>query len=271
MRRMVVSSIVTVGNYEYAYYWYLYQDGTIEYEVKLSGVISNGVVGPGEKPEYGVIVAPGVYGPHHQHFFNVRLDMAVDGTTNRVYEVTPTADPEGPDNIVGNAWRAREVLITDETMARREADPLAGRYWKIVNENVKNGLGQPVAYKLLPNHTIRPFAHPGSAVARRAPFMFHPVWVTAYDKDEVFATGDYPNQSPGGQGLPAFAAQERSLTDTDVVVWFTFGTNHVVRPEDWPVMPVHPIGFKLLPAGFFVGNPSLDNPLPGGGDHCHHP
>jgi primary-amine oxidase len=99
--------------------------------------------------------------------------------------------------------------------------------------------------------------------------MFHPVWVTACDKDELFATGDYPNQAEGGGGLPAFAARERNLTDTDVVVWFTFGTNHVVRPEDWPVMPVHPIGFKLLPAGFFTGNPSLDNPQPGG-SHCHH-
>jgi primary-amine oxidase len=269
MRRMVVSSIVTVGNYEYAYYWYLYQDGTIEYEVKLSGVISNGVVKPGEAPEHGVIVAPGVYGPHHQHFFNVRLDMAVDGTANRVYEVTPTADPAGPENPVGNAWRAREVLIADETMARREADPLAGRYWKITNDNVKNELGQPVAYKLMPNHVIRPFAHPGSAVARRAPFMFSPLWVTAYDMDELFATGDYPNQAAGGAGLPAFAAQERNLTDADVVLWFTFGTNHVARPEDWPVMPVHPIGFKLLPSGFFVGNPALDNPQPGG-DHCNH-
>ncbi len=119
------------------------------------------------------------------------------------------------------------------------------------------------------NHVIRPFAHPGSAVARRAPFMFNPVWVTAYDKDELFATGDYPNQAAGGAGLPAFVARERDLTDTDVVVWFTFGTNHVARPEDWPVMPVHPIGFKLLPSGFFVGNPALDNPQPGG-DHCHH-
>jgi primary-amine oxidase len=268
MRRMVVSSIVTVGNYEYGYYWYLYQDGSIEYEIKLSGVISNGVVAEGVQPEYGGVVAPGVYGPNHQHFFNVRLDMAVDGTTNRVYEVTPTADPEGPDNPVGNAWRAKEVLIADETMARREADPLAGRYWKITNDNVKNELGQPVAYKLLPNHVIKPFAHPGSAVARRAPFMFSPLWVTAYDKDELFATGDYPNQAAGGAGLPAFAAHERNLTDTDVVLWFTFGTNHVARPEDWPVMPVHPIGFKLLPSGFFVGNPALDNPQPGG-DHCH--
>jgi primary-amine oxidase len=269
MRRMVISSIVTVGNYEYAYYWYLYQDGTIEYEIKLSGVISNGVVAEGQTPEYGVIVAPGVYGPHHQHFFNVRLDMAVDGAANRVYEVTPTADPAGPGNPVGNAWRAKEVLIADETMARREADPLAGRYWKIVNENVANSLGQPVAYKLIPNHVIRPFAHPGSAVARRAAFIFSPLWVTASDRDELFATGDYPNQAADCAGLPEYVAQERNLTDTDVTVWFNFGTNHVARPEDWPVMPVHPIGFKLIPAGFFVGNPALDNPQPGGG-HCRH-
>jgi primary-amine oxidase len=267
MRRMVISSIVTVGNYEYAYYWYLYQDGSLEYEVKLSGVISNGALPPGAQSEHGTIVAPGVYGPHHQHFFNVRLDMAIDGTANRVYEVTPKALPEGPGNPVGNAWRAEEVLIEDETQARRDADPLAGRYWKIVNEGVRNTLGQPVAYKLVPEHTIAPFAHPGSAVARRAGFISNPLWVTAYDRDELFATGDYPNQSEGG-GLPAFVTAGRSLVDTDVVLWFTFGTNHVVRPEDWPVMPVHPIGFRLLPAGFFAGNPALDNPAPAA--HCHH-
>jgi primary-amine oxidase len=267
MRRMVISSIVTVGNYEYAYYWYLYQDGSIEYEVKLSGVISNGALEPGQQPEHGTIVAPGVYGPHHQHFFNVRLDMAVDGAANRVYEVTPRALPEGPGNPVGNAWRAEEVLIADETQAKRDADPLAGRYWKIVNTGVTNPLGQPVAYKLVPEHTIAPFAHPGSAVARRVGFISNPLWVTAYDKDELFATGDYPNQSEGGGGLPAYVASKRNLVDTDVVLWFTFGTNHVVRPEDWPVMPVHPIGFRLLPAGFFAGNPALDNPPPAA--HCH--
>jgi primary-amine oxidase len=269
MRRMVISSIVTVGNYEYGYYWYLYQDGSIEYEVKLTGVISNGAVEPGTTPNHGTIVAPGVYAPHHQHFFNLRLDMAIDGTANRVYEVTPEAMPEGPDNPVGNAWRTNEVLIQDETMARRDADPLAGRYWKIVNENVTNALGQPVAYKLMPEHVIRAFAHPGSAVERRAGFITNPLWVTAYDQDELFATGDYPNQAADCAGLPEFVKSERNLTDTDVVLWFTFGTNHVVRPEDWPVMPVHPIGFRLIPSGFFVGNPSLDNPTPAA-DHCHH-
>jgi len=270
MRRMVISSIVTVGNYEYAYYWHLYQDGSLQYEVKLTGVISNGAIPPeSPAPKHGTIVAPGVYGPYHQHFFNVRLDMAIDGTANRVYEVTPTALPEGPDNPVGNAWTIEEVLIEDETQSRRQAEPLRGRYWKIVNDGVRNALGQPVAYTLVPEHTIAPFAHPGSPVARKAGFITSPLWVTAYDRDELFATGDYPYQAAGGDGLPRYAERGRGLVDTDVVLWFTFGTNHVVRPEDWPVMPVHPIGFRLLPAGFFVGNPALDLPAPAA-DHCQH-
>jgi primary-amine oxidase len=268
MRRMVISSIVTVGNYEYAYYWYLYQDGTIEYEIKLTGVISNGALPPGATPEHGTVVAPGVYGPHHQHFFNIRLDMAVDGAANRVYEVTPTALPEGPGNPVGNAWKVDETLLASEADGARTADPLAGRYWKIINDGVQNSLGQPVGYKLIPEHTISAFCHPGSAVAKRAGFITKQLWATAYDRDEMFATGAYPNQAVGGEdGLPAFIQSGRSLVDTDVVLWYTFGTNHVVRPEDWPVMPVHPIGFKLIPSGFFVGNPALDNPVP---SHCHH-
>src|SRR4029077_11619329 len=86
-RRMVISSIATVGNYEYGFYWYLYQDGTIESEVKLTGILHTRGLAPGEAPAHGTVVAPLVSAPVHQHFFNVRLDMTVDGDRNSVYEV----------------------------------------------------------------------------------------------------------------------------------------------------------------------------------------
>ena len=98
LRRLVISSIATVGNYEYGYFWYLYTDGTIEYEVKLTGVISTGALEPGARPAHGTLVAPGLYGPHHQHFFCVRLDMAVDGNTNTVVQVDSEPLPYGPEN-----------------------------------------------------------------------------------------------------------------------------------------------------------------------------
>ncbi|HET6866124.1 MAG TPA: tyramine oxidase, partial [Solirubrobacteraceae bacterium] len=67
-RRLVVSSIVTVDNYEYAFYWYLYQDGTIESECKLTGIVLTSAVAPGERPRFGRLVEPGLSALNHQHF-----------------------------------------------------------------------------------------------------------------------------------------------------------------------------------------------------------
>ncbi|MGV4403396.1 primary-amine oxidase, partial [Pandoraea pneumonica] len=38
-RRMVVSFFTTIGNYDYGFYWYLYLDGTIEFEAKATGIV----------------------------------------------------------------------------------------------------------------------------------------------------------------------------------------------------------------------------------------
>jgi primary-amine oxidase len=275
-RRLVVSFIATVGNYEYGFYWYFYQDGTIQLEVKLTGIISNGAVMPGEKPPWGELVTPQVYGPIHQHFFSVRLDMMVDGAQNSVYEVNTVADPPGPHNPYGGAFRAHATLLGRESEAQRIIDPLAGRFWKIVNPSVNNRLGEPVGYKLMPGENVLPFAAPEAQVTKRAGFMTKHLWVTRFDPSEKYATGDYPNQHAGGAGLPRYVQDDAPLQNTDVVVWYTFGAHHVVRPEDWPVMPVASIGFMLKPVGFFDRNPALDVPRPmkhgahGDGAACCH-
>jgi primary-amine oxidase len=269
-RRLVVSFIATVGNYEYGFYWYFYQDGTIQLEVKLTGIVSNGAVMPGESPPWGELVAPQVYGPIHQHFFNVRLDVTVDGPLNAVYEVNTVADPPGPENPHHNAFRAESSLLRSEAVAQRIVDPLRGRFWTIVNPSVRNRLGQPVGYKLAPGENVLPFAGPEAAVTKRATFMTKHLWVTRYDPQERYAAGDYPNQHPGGAGLPAYVEDDASLDNAELVVWYTFGAHHVVRPEDWPVMPVTYIGFALKPVGFFDKNPALDVPRPEGPSCGHH-
>jgi len=269
LRRLVISTIVTVGNYEYGYFWYLYTDGTIEYEVKLSGVISTGAIEPGVHPKHGTLVAPGLYGPHHQHFFCVRLDMEVDGEANSVVEVDSEPLPLGPENPVGTAWITKKTTLASESEAQRLIDPFKARYWRIENPSKANAVGDPVAYKLMPGDNVVPMAHADSQQAPRSGFAHKHLWVTPYDPREKFAAGDYPNQHPGGEGLPAFTAGDRPVADTDLVVWYTFGAHHVVRPEDWPVMPVTHIGFKLKPSGFFDGNPSLDMPRSTPA-HCSH-
>ncbi|HEU5383185.1 MAG TPA: primary-amine oxidase [Ktedonobacteraceae bacterium] len=266
-RRLVISSISTVGNYEYGFYWYLYQDGTIQYEVKLTGIIAPAAIAAGEQPASGTLVAPGVYGPHHQHYFNVRLDSMIDGLHNSVVEVNCESLPWGPENPRGNAWVARETLLASESVAQRSIEPRTARYWKIVNRASRNALGQVVGYKLMPDKNVFPFFAQGSPQWERGGFVRNHLWVTAYDPAERYAAGDYPNQQTGGDGLPSYVQKDRSLEQTDLVVWYTFGSNHVTRPEDWPVMPVETVGFTLKPVSFFDGNPALDVPAT---EHCNH-
>ena len=259
-RRLVISFIITAGNYDYAFYWYLYQDGTIEFEVKLTGVVLTTALRSGEASDFGTVVAPHTLAAHHQHFLSIRLDMNVDGLPNTVYEVDTEAVPPGPANPFGNAFRPVRRPLRRESEAQRTVDPLRGRYWLIASPASTGGLGREAAYKLVPGSNILPFSHADAPVTQRAMFATRHLWVTPYQPDERFPAGDYPNQHPGGAGLPAWTSADRPIENTNVVLWYTLGSHHITRPEDWPVMPVDRAGFMLKPAGFFDRNPALDVP-----------
>jgi primary-amine oxidase len=267
-RRLVISSFSAIGNYDYGFFWYLYQDGSIEYEIKLTGVLSTGAVAPGERPAHGTLVAPGLNAMVHQHFFNMRLDLDIDGRENAVDEVWTESLPPGPGNPYGNAFRPRRRRLATEQGAQRRVDSASARWWEIVNPEIRHRLGEPVGYRLVPGENCVPFAQPDAPVSKRAGFIRNHLWVTPYEPSERYAAGDYPNQHPGGAGLPEWTAADRPVDGADVVVWYTFGHHHVPRPEDWPVMPVATIGFMLKPVGFFERNPALDVP-PSAPHHDH--
>ena len=129
-RRLVISSVSTVENYEYGFFWYLYQDGNIQLEVKLTGVLSLGAFPPGERPTYGNLVAPQLYAPNHQHFFNVRLDFDLDGMKNSVQQVDVVPDELGDANPYENAFRAAPPRSRQKSRPARTSSskrPAAGR------------------------------------------------------------------------------------------------------------------------------------------------
>jgi primary-amine oxidase len=267
-RRLVISFIATIGNYEYGFYWYLYQDGAIEFEAKATGVVQTGALHDGEVSKYGATLGPNLYGPHHQHFFCVRLDPMVDGPKNRFTEVNTVADPMGPDNPYGNAFYPVRTTFETELEAQRRINLESARTWLIESSQTENALGGRPAYKLAPGDNCLPFAQPGSSIAGRAAYMWNHVWVTPFDKDERYPAGEFPNQHPGGDGLPRWTKADRSIMDRELVVWYVLGHHHIVRPEDWPVMPVSRLGFALKPVGFFTRNPALDVP-PSTPHGCH--
>src|SRR5262249_37440970 len=271
-RRLVVSSISTVENYEYGFFWYLYQDGNIQFEIKLTGILSLGTLKPGEKSKYGAAIAPQLYAPVHQHFFNVRLDFDLDGMKNSVYRVDVQPDAPGPANPHGNAFAAVPTLLKSEKQARDHLKLETARTWRGVNPNVLNAVGEPVAYKFLPMDNSFPMASADAWWRKRAGFVNYHVWVTPFDETEKYGAGDYPNQSKGGDGLVKWTEKDRPLENTDLVLWYTFGHTHIPRPEDYPVMPTAYIGFTLKPNGFFAMNPANDLPAPAAkkaGGCCH--
>ncbi len=259
-RRLVVSLIATVGNYEYGFFWHFYQDGSIHCDVKLTGIMNTTSLKPGETSRFGNEIAPQVNAPFHQHIFAARLDPRVDGDANSVYEVNTASVPRGPENPHGNAFRAEETLLAREHSAQRSVNSGSARFWRIANTQQRNRLGRPVSYRLIPGENCPAFVQADAAVMKRAGFAAHHLWVTPYEPAERYPAGEYPNQHPTGDGLSRWTAANRNVTDTPLVVWYVFSHNHVPRPEDWPVMPVSSLGFWLKPDGFFEQNPAIDLP-----------
>lgn len=259
-RRLVVSFLVTIGNYVYGLYWSFKPDGTIACEVKATGIVFTSAHRPGEPTPWGTVVAPGVQAHVHQHVFNFRLDLDVDGPVNEVLEVDHVPVPPGPENPYGNAIGRRHTLLASELAACRDIDLATARRWRIQNPAVRNRHGEPVAYELVPGANALPMAHPDSPIGRRAGFMYHHLWVTPHVLDELHAAGWFPNQQALEDGLPAWTARDRSLAGTDLVLWYTANLHHLPRPEDFPIQPVVRIGFELVPFGFFDRNPALDIP-----------
>ena len=219
---LVLAFFATVDNYDYGFFWIFRQDGSLALEALLTGQMNVRSIHPGEHSAYGTIVAPGVFAPNHQHFFSVRLDLDVDGAGhNSVTEM----------NVIGEAAAADRP----------------------------HGLRSEEHYGLIPEDNTVPMEPPGSFVRERVGFVNHHLWVTPFAENELFAAGDYAYLGAHGDGLPKWTAANRPIQDTDVVLWYTLGVTHVPRPEDWPVMPVVKTGFKLMPLGFFGGNPALGN------------
>jgi len=266
-RRLAVSFHVTVANYEYLVYWRFYQDGNIECEVRATGIMVTSNFQEGRQPPYGALVDERTYAPFHQHFIVARLDLDVDGPANTVCAVESQAAPASDDDPYGLGLVIRETPLRTEAEGKQDYDWRTQRAWKVMNHNVRNGLGTPVGYKLVPAGSFPHLMVPSSPVLRRARVIEHTVWVTPYRQDERWPCGEFPTLSDLDSGLPVWTAQNRSIENTDVVLWYVFGLHHITRPEDWPVMPVDTASFWLKPSGFFDRNPALD--VPPGQQECH--
>ena len=262
-RQLVLSGYTTVDNYDYLFHWIFSQDGAIDVQTQLTGVMNVRPVGTMRDTAHGDdetmfahMVAPRVLAPNHQHFFSWRIDLDVDGDANRVLEMNTSNAQAALKDRIGEWFGMRQTTLKTEVSARRDMDFSTARRWVVANGSKTNQLGQHTAYALVPGENAPSFQAPGSAPRRRASFLEHHLWVTLFDPAQMYSSGEWVNLMREREGVEAWSAGDRPIVDKDVVLWYTFSVVHLPRPEDWPVMPTHTAGFRIVPVGFFGANPT---------------
>jgi primary-amine oxidase len=274
-RDLVVRSAAVLGNYDYVFDWSFQQDGTIRVAVGSTGIAevkstavartnaeasTNGGTVADTGDTYGRFVDQNLVAVNHDHYFNFRLDLDVDGPVNNFVAdrlVTKTLPPANPRRSL---WVREPMTAHSENQAMLHMEMERPALWRVLSATRSNHVGYPTSYQLMPGMTIKTLLTSDDYPRRRAGFIDHQLWVTAYRPEERYAAGDYPTLSTPGQGLPTWTKANRQIDQSDLVLWYTAGMHHVVRAEDWPVMPVLWHSFDLRPFDFFDRNPALDLP-----------
>jgi primary-amine oxidase len=264
---LVVRMAASIGNYDYLFDWVFNDAAEIEVRVGATGIDAlKGVASKSmkdatasEDTRYGTLVAPNLVAVNHDHYFDFRLDLDVDGTSNSFER-----DVYRRVRLPADSPR-RSIYVVERQLAETESAAMADgghgpTKLRVVNESRVNGVGNPVSYELLAFNHARLLLDADDWPARRARFLEHDVWATPYEPEERYAGGRYVLMSHGDDGLAAWAARDRAIRNRDLVVWVNLGMHHLTRAEDLPVMPTIWHSFKLRPHDFFARNPAIDLP-----------
>ena len=260
-RELVVQFVVTLANYEYAFAYKFDQAAGLTVETRATGIVSVVHIDKDKTSPWGNVVSPGTLAQNHQHIFALRLDPAINGYRNTIFKEETLPLPMSPSsNPHGNGYRVVSEPITKSSFL--DASPFTNLTVKLSNPHIFNPISRkPISYQFQPSPSQLLLADPKSTQAARARFATHHVWITKYRDGELFAAGEFTNQSYSERGGVADAvARNDDVGDADVVVWNVFGLTHNPRVEDWPVMPIEKHELHIRPADFFERNPALDVP-----------
>jgi len=262
---LVVRMATVIGNYDYLIDWVFNQNGDIKGRVGAAGIVAVKTVNKAsaapnpnqlkgsQKPENGTLVSPSMLAVYHDHYFSYRLDLDVEGQENTLIRDRLVPSLLEKSNKRRSIWTIEPQAVTQEGPVRGQRE-----IWRVVNPHGRTRLGHNPSYQLMPGMTTTSVLSPDDTPQKRAAFSAEKLWITAFNKHEKYASGPYPNQHPGGAGLPAYVADKQRVESKDIVLWYTMGFHHITRVEDWPMMPTMWHDFTLRPFNFFDENPAIN-------------
>ena len=238
MNHYLVSIIEYIWNYRF------YQDGSVEFEVRLTGILQVYVQPSSESyvesNPYGTTVAPNVNAHYHQHLFSLRVDPMIDGLQNSVLETDVVANPapfESDDNFAGNAFTTKSRTIQTSADAR-DYDHASDRRWRIVSspKSTKYGSKGHYASGAPPGYGFNVrgagctlLAREGSWAWKRAPWGRKVLWVVKDNEGEdgsrIYPSGKYVPQTreEPEESLNFWSKEDKSVVDEDILLYITLG------------------------------------------------
>jgi primary-amine oxidase len=230
---------------EYIWNYHFYQDGSIEFEIRLTGILSVYVAKDDELTPFSVKVAPNLNAQYHQHMFSIRIDPMIDGLMNSVVETDVVSLPNAPTassaNYAGNAFVVQDTVI--KTEGGRAYDYNKERRWRIVNPGRNHySSGNAVGYTLGVKGGATPMmARPDSWAAKRATFLKNSVWVCRDIEAEnsgtlrMWPAGKYVPQTKEApeDSVGSWVEGKMNVEDEDILVYLTIGKNHIPPYNFW--------------------------------------
>ncbi len=262
---LVVRHIPTLGNYDYVVDYVFSPQGNITLRVGATGfdAIKSTTAKDMESPTaladtaYGTLIAPYTVAINHDHYFNFRLDLDIDGPKNSLVRDAFMPGPATGSTTRKSLWTLKTQRYAAEGPIVPDHMATGGETWRLINPNEKTGLKFNPSYWLDLHHAATSILDPQDPPQMRAGFAAQSLWVTKERDDQKWAAGLYPNLSTKDEGLPTFVAKAEPIANEDLVLWYTMGFRHAPRPEDFPILPTFWHEATLRPAFFFDMDPSM--------------
>ncbi|ODN05607.1 Copper amine oxidase 1 [Orchesella cincta] len=260
-QRLSLSFLSTIGNAEYWVSWRFYTDATVEFAIKMVGILSTNLLAVDVKaPPYGNLMQPQVYAQDYYHYFALRIDADIDGVDNTV-SVEDIVSVEPPNNPYGNGIKLNATVFNTAGESPSDINPATARFWRISNPNKLQPLNEkPSSWKLIPRGQLNQnFLTANSPLRERARWTDHSTWVLPYNPDQIFAGGLFLDS---GLANWTYGNPNADIENTDVVIWHVARSVHVPDVEDWPVFSSDEglTGLRLRPSNFLKNNPAVTDP-----------
>lgn len=242
-----------------------YLDGSIEVKLRASGYIfgafhaesrSRPLARDSSTNEYGYRIHPAVHTSLHDHVVNFRADLDICGTSNTLVRtsIEPLQreynwdKPEVP--ALRNTMHMIHNTVTHETGLNWPKN--SAEMYLIIAPNKTNKWGEIRAYRILPGTGMGIPAHltilNSTTLGRSARWSSSDLWVLKNHPDTEPSSAHHNNYLEPLSPLVDFAkmANDESIEEEDLVVYFNLGGHHVPTSQDIPNTLMHTSASSVL-------------------------